>query len=553
MKYYLFVVGGVISGLGKGITTASVALLLEQSGYHVTILKADPYLNLDAGTMNPIVHGETFVTEDGLETDQDIGHYERYLSRNLKKHNYMTAGQVFMSVIKNERELKYNGECVEFVRHVPEEIIRRLELLGTETNAEIVIVEIGGTVGDIQNMLFLEAIRQLKLKDKNKVMVAHVVYLPLPKNIGELKTKPAQQSVSLLLSSGVQPDIIVTRSEKEVDELRKEKISIFCNVTKENIFSNPDLDSVYKVPDYLEQQKIVERIKSYFKLEDKMEVKKLKDDWSLFLKKDSEVKPSKAKIGIVAKYIESGEFSLEDSYLCVVESFKHAFTRLGKSAEIVWISTEEIKNKGEQIFTSLSGLVVPQGWGSRGVEEKIRAVKYARENKIPYLGLCFGMQMAVIEFARNVLGLKEANSTEVDSKTLYPVIDVMENQKRKIEQKQYGGTIRLGAWPAVVAKNSLLWQLYEKYQNPNYQLPTVQERHRHRYEFNQQYMAQFEENGMNICAKSPSGELVEAIELAGHPFFIGVQYHPELKSRPLAPHPIFLGFVEAVFKKSNII
>ncbi len=549
MKYYLFVVGGVISGLGKGITTASIALLLQQSGYKVTVLKADPYLNLDAGTMNPIVHGETFVTEDGLETDQDIGHYERYLTRNLKKHNYMTAGQVFMSVIKNERELKYNGECVEFVRHVPEEIIRRLEFLGSETNAEIVIVEIGGTVGDIQNMLFLEAIRQLKLKDKNKVMVAHVVYLPLPKNIGELKTKPAQQSVSLLLSSGVQPDIIVTRSEKEVDELRKEKISIFCNVTKENIFSNPDLDSVYKVPDYLKQQKIVERIKSYFKLENRAEAIKLKDDWSLFLKKDSEVTSSKARIGIVAKYIDSGEFSLEDSYLCVVESFKHAFAYLGKAAEIVWISTEEIKSKGEEAFKNINGLVVPQGWGSRGVEEKIRAVKYARENKIPYLGLCFGMQMAVIEFARNVLGLKGANSTEVDSKTPYPVIDVMENQKQKIEKKQFGGTIRLGAWPAVITKNSLLWQLYEKYQNTNYQLPTVQERHRHRYEFNHQYLAEFEKNGMVVSAKSPNGELVEAIELTNHPFFVGVQYHPELKSRPLTPHPIFLGFVEAVINK----
>lgn len=550
MRYYIFVVGGVISGLGKGITTASVAFLLEKAGYKTTALKADPYLNLDAGTMNPIIHGETFVTEDGLETDQDIGHYERFLDRDLTRLNYMTAGQVFLSVIENERQMKYEGECVEFVRHVPEEINNRLKELGDKTEAEIVIVEIGGTVGDIQNMLFLEAIRQLKLANKGKVMVVHVAYLPLPKNLGELKTKPAQQSVSLLLSSGVQPDLIVTRSEREIDSLRKKKISIFCNVYEEDIFSNPDLESVYQVPSYLENQGIVERIKEKLSLPKRQTNLELKEKWEKF-EKSTKTSRKKIRIGIVGKYFESGDYSLEDSYLCVLETFRQSFYYHGIEPDVAWISSEKIEKEGTRVLEGFDGLVVPQGWGSRGVEGKIKTIEFARKNKVPYLGLCFGMQMAVIEFARHVLGMDGANSTEVNPDTKYPVIHIMPEQKEYLARKQYGGTIRLGGWPAEVQKGTKLWQAYEKYDNENFELPVVKERHRHRYEFNREYLGRFEKAGLVASAISPDKKLVEAIELKDHPFFVGVQYHPEFKSRPLSPHPIFLAFIEAALEQKK--
>lgn len=548
MTHYIFVTGGVISGLGKGVTSSSVALLLEEAGYKTTVIKADPYLNVDAGTMNPIIHGETFVTEDGLETDQDIGHYERFLNRNLTRLNYMTAGQVFLSVIENERQMKYKGECVEFVRHIPEEIINRLELLAKNTKAEVIVVEIGGTVGDIQNQLFLEAIRQMRLKDEYKIMVIHVVYLPLPKNLGELKTKPAQQSVTLLLASGVQPDIIITRSETEIDEIRKEKISVFCNVRKKDIFSNPDLKTVYKVPDYLRKQKIVERIVNKLNLPKRKENRNLKNSWEKFVSKLTTRKKS-AKIGIVGKYFKSGEYALQDAYICVIESLQQAFYWHGIFPNIHWISAEDIEKKGPQGLKDFDGLIVPQGWGSRGAEGKIITVRYAREHKIPYLGLCFGMQMAAIEFARNVLGYSEANSTEIDKNTPHPVIHIMPDQTEYLQKKQYGGTIRLGAWPARIKENTKLWQIYEKYTNANYKLPVINERHRHRYEFNKKYKLEFEQNGVIFSAVSPDNKLVEAIELSNHPFFIGVQYHPEFKSRPLSPHPIFLGFLEAVIKR----
>ncbi len=548
MTCYIFVTGGVISGLGKGVTASSIALLLEQAGYKTTAIKADPYLNIDAGTMNPIIHGETFVTEDGLETDQDIGHYERFLNRNLSRLNYMTAGQVFLSVIQNERQMKYEGECVEFVRHIPEEIIYRLKCLADKTKAEIIVVEIGGTVGDLQNQLFLEAARQMRLKDEYRVIVVHVVYLPLPKNLGELKTKPAQQSVTLLLASGVQPDIIITRSEKEIDELRKEKISIFCNVKKEDIFSNPDLTTVYKVPDYLRQQKIVNRIVKKLALPKRKENKQLKTNWNKFVKKLKSRKKS-LKIGIVGKYFQSGEYALQDAYICVIESLQQAFYWHGFVPDIHWLSAEYIEKKGPQDLSQFAGLVVPQGWGSRGTEGKIITVKYAREHKVPYLGLCFGMQMAVIEFARNVLGYKDANSTEIDKQTKHPVIHIMPDQAEYLRKKQYGGTIRLGAWPAKVKENSKLWKAYSKYPNENYKLPVVNERHRHRYEFNNKYRSEFEKNGVLFSAVSPDNKLVEAIELVEHPFFLGVQYHPEFKSRPLSVHPIFLSFIEAAIKQ----
>lgn len=546
---FVFVVGGVISGLGKGITTASLALLLEHAGYKTTVIKADPYLNLDAGTMNPIIHGETFVTEDGLETDQDIGHYERFLNRSLTRLNYMTAGQVFMTVIENERQLKYQGECVEFVRHVPEEINKRLEILAKETRAEVVIVEIGGTVGDIQNILFLESIRQLKLKLRHQVMVIHVAYLPLPKTLGELKSKPVQQSVSFLLASGVQPDLIVTRAEKPIDKLRKAKIATFCNVYEEDIIDNPDLEDVYQVPDYLVKQGFVKRVTQKLGLNHKPDQKQLAKQWQEFVKK-TQNKTLGPKIAIVGKYFQSGTYALEDSYVCVIEALKQASYWQGFKPNYSWVNAQEIEQKGTDILQGFDGIIVPQGWGSRGVEGKILAAQYAREQRVPYLGLCFGMQMAVIEFARNVLHLKEANSTEVNPKTKYPVIDLMASQKENLKKLQFGGTIRLGAWPAKVKSGTLLEKAYQQFANSHFQLPTVMERHRHRYEFNTKYLAEFESQGLIASAKSPDNKLVEAIELKNHPFFVGVQYHPEYKSRPLAPHPLFLAFLlqAAVYK-----
>jgi CTP synthase len=549
---FIFVVGGVISGLGKGITCASLALLLEEAGYSTTVIKADPYLNLDAGTMNPIVHGETFVTEDGLETDQDIGHYERFLNRNLQKANYMTAGQVFLSVIQNERRLEYNGECVEFVRHVPEEINKRLFYLAKKTKAEIIIVEIGGTVGDIQNILFLESIRQLKLRLRDKVLLIHVAYLPLPKTLGELKSKPVQQSVSFLLASGVQPDLIVTRAEKPIDKLRKEKIATFCNVYQEDIIDNPDLENVYQVPDYLSKQQLIKLVKQKLALKPKKKNLSLKKTWQGLVKKTKSQNPG-PKIAIVGKYFQSGTYALEDAYVCVIEALRQAYYYHNFAPNYTWLSAQEIEEKGTGLLKGFAGIIVPQGWGSRGVEGKILAAKFARENKIPYLGLCFGMQMAVIEFARNVLKLKGANSTEVNPKTNFPVIDLMASQQENLKEQRYGGTIRLGAWPAKIRAKTKLEQAYRQFPNSHFALPIVQERHRHRYEFNNQYLAEFEKKGMITSANSPDGKLVEAVELQNHPFYLGVQFHPEYKSRPLAPHPIFLAFINVASKQTKVV
>ena len=541
---FIFVVGGVISGLGKGITSSSLALLLEQAGFKTTLIKADPYLNLDAGTMNPVIHGETFVTEDGLETDQDIGHYERFLNRSLSKLNYMTAGQVFLSVIENERHLKYKGECVEFVRHVPEEINKRLHKLAEATKADFVIIEIGGTVGDIQNILFLESIRQLKLAHRGQVLVIHVAYLPLPKNLGELKSKPVQQSVSLLLSSGVQPDIIVTRSEKPLDKPRKEKIAVFCNVYQNDIIDNPDLPSVFMVPEYLKKQGLIEAVLNKLNLPKKQANQTLVKNWKKFVGL-AQSKKKGPSIAIVGKYFTSGNFALEDSYVCVIESIKQGYYYHGYGVNYHWINAEAIEKTGTDILKGYDGIIVPQGWGSRGVEGKIMAAKFARENKVPYLGLCFGMQMATIEFGRHKLGLSGANSTEVNSKTKYPVIHLMEHQTKHLIRGNYGGTIRLGAWPAKIRKGTKLEKAYVDYPNNNFKLPVVYERHRHRYEFNNTYQEMYEKAGFIAAATSPDDQLVEAIELKSHPFFIGVQYHPEYKSRPLAPHPLFLAFVKA--------
>ncbi|MFH0863708.1 MAG: CTP synthase [Candidatus Gottesmanbacteria bacterium] len=549
MTKYIFISGGVISGLGKGITTASLALLLKSAGFKVAPIKADPYLNIDAGTMNPIVHGETFVTDDGMETDQDLGHYERFLNESLTKLNYMTLGQVCQTVINRERNLEYGGVCVEVAVHIPQEIIKRLRLLARKTEADIVLCEIGGTAGEFQNTMFLEASRQLKLQEPENVLNIHIAYLPTPPSLGELKSKPVQTSVHLLNEVGVQPDIIIGRAEKEIDSVRKQKIATFCNIKVEDIFSNPDVFSVYFIPEILKKQNILLTI---FK---KLNIKpKQKDliEWKKFTNKIKSAK-SKINIAIVGKYFRSGEFSLEDSYVCVLESLKHACWWNGNIPNITWIDSLDLEKKGEKILQGFNGIIVPQGWGSRGIEGKILAAKFARENKIPYLGLCFGMQMAVIEFARNVCGLKDATTGETGIKTKNEVIHIMPDQAQYLKKHQYGGTIRLGAWPCKLIKGSKTAQCYEKYSQSPYNLipipyPLIYERHRHRYEFNNKYREMMEKKGLVISGVSPDGKLVEAVELTDHPFFIGTQFHPELKSRPLSPHPLFIEFIKACQK-----
>ncbi|MCJ7827776.1 CTP synthase, partial [Patescibacteria group bacterium] len=518
------------------ITTASISLLLQARGLKVRPMKCDMYLNFDAGTMNPLEHGEVFVTDDGKEADQDLGHYERFLGQPLGRANYLTAGQVYSEVMVKERELGYEGRCVDAYLTVPEKIIEHFETLGE--GADVVMVEFGGTVGEYQNVLFFEAARRLKIKYPKRVVFVHVGYLPIPGFLGEMKSKPLQQSVQRLNSMGISPDLIVCRAEKEVDERRKEKISLAAALGKQDIVSNPDLPSVYQVPLKLEEQKVAERIGEKLGLKFGRRSLAL---WGNQLEKMEKAK-KKVKIGIVAKYYSSGGFSLGDSYVSVVEAIKHASWELGIKPEINWFDSERFeKEKGNGKLAQMQAVIVPQGWGSRGVEGKIKAIRYARENKLPFLGLCFGMQMALIEFGRNVLGLKGANSMEVDPKTSHPVVHIMPDQKKYLAKKQFGGTIRLGAWPCEVKTGSRLAGLYGQ--------KKISERHRHRYEFNNEYRERYEKAGMVFAGLSPDGQLVEAIELPDHPFFVATQFHPEYKSQFLKPHPVFLGLIKAAAQK----
>lgn len=557
---YIFVSGGVISGLGKGIIASSVSLLLKSAGFSVTNVKIDMYLNIDAGTIRPQEHGEVFVTSDGLETDQDLGNYERFANVSLKKDNYFTTGQVYLSVINKERSFQYEGEDVEAIPHITDEIIERITKAGKKNHSEIVIIELGGTVGEYQNGLFFEANRILKWRSPRDVIHIHVTYLPVIRSIGELKSKPAQQSTHTLIGMGIQPDLLIARAEKPIDDKRREKLALFCNLKKENIIASPDLETIYQVPLYLESQNITESIIHKLHLHKRPHNSTLKK-WRQFtnLSLSTKIKKQKIKIALVGKYFNTGDYKLSDSYVSVIEALKQSAAFHQVELEISWIDSEELI-KTKQSLADFSGIIVPQGWGARGVEGKLKAVEYARTHNIPYLGLCFGMQMAVIEYARNVLHLKNANSEESDNKTPHPVIHVMPSQAEYLKKHQYGGTIRLGSYPCLLAKDSLIYSLYKKYtQDPSspwyqdtplsYKKPRsskiIFERHRHRYEFNNLYRDQFISGGLKISGTSPDGLLVEAIELPDHPFFIGTQFHPEYISRPLTPHPIFLGFINA--------
>lgn len=528
-----------MSGIGKGITTASIARILKSKGFRATCVKIDPYLNVDAGTMNPIEHGEVFVTEDGMETDQDIGNYERFLDENILSTNYMTTGSVYLSVINRERALEYGGKCVETVPHIPEEVIRRLNVAAKKAKADFVLVEVGGTVGEYQNLVYLETARMMHLKNPKSVLFVLVSYLPIPKQMGEMKTKPTQYAVHALNAAGIQPDFIVARSELPLDEPRKRKLSIFCNVGPGDIIAAPDVDNIYQVPLNFEKEKLSLKILSKLDIPPR---KKDLADWARMVKRSENTK-KEVQVGIVGKYFGTGLFTLSDSYISVIESIKHAAWSFGAKPKILWLDAESYEKDSRKIkkeLASLDGIIVPGGFGSRGVDGKMKAIEYARKNKKPFLGLCYGMQLAVVEFARNVAGMRGAHTTEVAPRTKYPVIDIMAEQKEKVFGKRLGGTMRLGSYACRLTEGTKAKNAYEA--------RTVYERHRHRYEFNSSLRKVLESKGLIVSGINPESNLVEIIELKDHPFFIGTQFHPEFKSRPLNPHPLFREFIRATLK-----
>jgi len=540
MSRYIFIAGGVMSGIGKGTATASLGRILKSKGFKVTAVKIDPYLNVDAGTMNPIEHGEVFVTKDGVECDQDIGNYERFLDEELTRDNYLTSGQIYQAVISRERNLEYGGRCVEAVPDIPNEVIFRIEKVTKETKSDFTLIEIGGTVGEYQNLLYLEAARMMKLKEPKKVLFILVSYLPIPEKIGEMKTKPTQTATRLLNEAGIQPDFILGRSRVPLDVPRKKKISTFCNLTLQDVISAPDVEIVYEIPLNFEKENLGNRILEKFNL--KKRKSNLKD-WEELVK-TAKMAQKPVKIGIIGKYFESGEFVLADSYISVIEAIKHASWFFKRKPEIYWLSAEKYEKNPSQLkeLKKFDGIIVPGGFGKRGIEGKIRGIEFCRKNKIPFLGLCLGMQLAVVEFARNVCGLKGANSTEFNRKTKQPIIDVMPEQKVLLKEKKYGGTMRLGNYKCQIRKGTKSYFAYSKKE-------IIFERHRHRYELNNKYREILEKKGMIVAGINPERNLVEIIELKNHPFFVASQFHPEFKSRPLNPHPLFKGFIKAAIKK----
>ena len=537
---FIFVAGGVMSGIGKGVATASIGRILQSKGFKVTALKIDPYINVDAGTMNPIEHGEVFVTKDGVECDQDLGNYERFLDIELTTDNYITTGRVYKTVIEKERNLEYDGRCVEVVPDIPNEVIRRIKKAAKISEADFVLIEIGGTVGEYQNMLFLEAARMLKLRHPEDVFFILVSYLPVPGVIGEMKTKPTQYAARTLNSAGIQPDMILARSSVSLDKPRKRKISIFCNLPEENVISAPDIKSIYEVPINFEKDELSARILKAFNLRtrDKSDL----IDWKKFVKISKTAKKS-VKIGIVGKYFETGKFILQDSYISVIEAIKHACWANNRKPKIYWLTSSKYEKNPNMLkeLKKYDGIIVPGGFGNRGVEGKIKVIEFCRKNKIPFLGLCLGMQLAVIEFARNVCNMNDANSCEIDPDCESPVIDVMPEQKVLIKEKKYGGTMRLGEYECEIKPNTISAKAYKS--------KSILERHRHRYELNNEFRKKLENKGLVMAGINPEKDLVEIIEIKHHPFFVATQFHPEFKSSPLRPHPLFCEFIKASIKR----
>lgn len=518
MTKYIFVTGGVVSGLGKGISAASIGRLLKARGYKVTAQKLDPYINVDPGTMSPFQHGEVFVTEDGLEADLDLGHYERFIDENLHTYSNLTTGKVYWNVLNKEREGKYLGQTVQVIPHITDEIKNFILAAGRHTNADVVITEIGGTIGDIESQPFLESIRQAALQEgRENCLFAHVTYIPYLDGSKEYKSKPTQHSVKELQSYGIHPDLIIARCDEHIPQSVLDKISLFCNVSPDSVLENRTLDSLYEVPLMLEEQHTAEIICS------KLHLEGWKDMVNHIHHADKPV-----TIALVGKYV-----ALHDAYLSVAEALQHGSFENEARLTIKWVDSEHLENP-EEIFRDVDGIILPGGFGGRGVEGMIETADYARRNNVPYLGICLGMQIAAISFARNVLGYEDANSFEFDENSSHLIIDFMANQNNEISK---GGTMRLGAYPCYIRDNTLLFDLYNRNR--------VEERHRHRYEFNNAYRQEFADHGMTIAGTSPDNSLVEAIDLADHPFYIGVQYHPEFKSRPNRAHPLFSGLIRA--------
>jgi CTP synthase len=535
---YIFVIGGVMSGVGKGVATSSMGLILQSKGYPVNLVKVDPYLNVDAGTMNPTEHGETFVLKSGLETDQDMGNYERFLGRDLTNEDYMTSGMVYQTVIERERALKYGGKCVEAIPHVRDEIIRRIEAAASYNGSRISVIEIGGTVGDFQNALFMDAARVMKMRFPEDVLFVLVSYLPVPGTLGEMKSKPTQNAVRDLNSYGIQPDFLIARAPHPLDDKRKEKIAIACSIPAEHVISAPDIKSIYDAPLNFEKDRIGEMLLAALKLPVKKSAG-LKA-WKKFVDRVNSSK-KEVKIAIVGKYFDTGDYVLSDAYLSVIEAIKFSGAALGVKPVITWINAKHFETGKEKVsmLSKFDGVIVPGGFGETGIEGKIKAIQFAREKKIPYFGLCYGMQLMTVEYARNALGLKGANTAEIDPKAPHVIVGVMEDQKEKIAKGRMGGSMRLGTYPAYLKKGSIARAAYKQ--------EMVQERHRHRYEINNEYVDQLEKAGLVFSGTSPDRSLMEIAELpkSVHPFMLGTQFHPELQARPLAPHPLFTEFLRA--------
>ena len=527
MTKYIFVTGGVVSSLGKGIVAASVGRVLKNRGLKVTLQKFDPYLNVDPGTMSPYQHGEVFVTEDGAETDLDLGHYERFIDVNLGQYSNVTAGRVYSSIIEKERRGDYLGGTVQVIPHVTNEIKSRVLLAGESSDADVVITEIGGTTGDIESLPFLEAIRQIRSDlGRENVCYIHCTLLPYIKAAGEMKTKPTQQSVKELRGLGIQPDIIVVRNELALTDELRAKISLFCDIPKQNVIESRDVSNLYQLPLNLKAQKIDDIVLKHFNLTAK---EADMEEWTSLVERVDNLK-DEVRIALVGKYVE-----LHDAYISVVESLKHAGYKHNSKVKIDWIQSEDITEENvHEYLKEADGILVPGGFGDRGVEGKITTIKYARENKIPFFGICLGMQLAAVEFARNVCGLTGAHSSELDPNTPYPIINLLPDQENVVEM---GGTLRLGSYPCTLTEGS---QAHKEYGEIN-----ITERHRHRYEFNNFYRERLTNKGLVLSGVSPDGRLVEIVELPEHPWFVAGQFHPEFKSRPEKAHPLFAGFVKA--------
>lgn len=535
-----------MSGVGKGVAASSIGTILKARGFKVTAIKIDPYINVDAGTMNPTEHGEVFVLKDGDETDQDMGNYERFLDTDLSRENYMTTGRVYEEVIRKERNLEYKGKNVEVVPDIPFEVIRRIKKGTAEAGADVAIIEIGGTIGEYQNIIFIEAARMMQSENPDDVAFVMVSYLPIPSKVGEMKTKPTQTAARTLNSAGVQADIIIARSDVPLDKKRKEKLSLFCNIKTEHVISAPDVSSIYDVPLNFEKDNLSNILCGILGLKPKNKKADLAE-WSRFVRKTKNGGRS-VNIAVVGKYFNSGDFVLSDVYISVIEAIKHAAYKNNAKPVITYLSSTDFEKNPARLadLKKYDGVLIPGGFGSTGVEGKLKVIEYVRNNKIPFFGLCYGMQLLVIEYARNVLGLKGANTVEINPKTKYPIIDIMPEQKKIVAEGKYGGSMRLGAYPCVVRKGTVASDAYGK--------NLIHERHRHRYEVNPEFIEALHEEGLVFSGVSPDGRLMEIAELpkSVHPFFLGTQFHPEFLSRPLSSHPLFMAFVKAALKKQEL-